>query len=181
MLVSNDPHLIEHARYLATQARDPAPHYQHSVIGYNYRLSNVLAGIGRGQLRVLPQRIAARKLNREFYQESLGSLPGVDFAPSSPDGDPNYWLTCITIDAKRFGTGREDVRLALDAASIESRPVWKPMHLQPAFSGCRVRGGEVSEEIFGQGLCLPSGSNLNEADLSRICEVVHRVYCGRGL
>ena len=176
MLVSDDARLIERARYLATQARDPAPHYQHSTIGFNYRMSNVLAGIGRGQLRVLPERIAARKAVRKFYEAALGGLPGIEFLPLSPRGVPNYWLTCITIDPDEFGAGREDVRLALEAANIESRPVWKPLHLQPVFAGCRARGGAVSAFIFERGLCLPSGSSLTEADLTRVCDVIRRVH-----
>jgi len=175
MLVSDDAQFIERARFLATQARDPAPHYQHSAIGFNYRMSNVLAGIGRGQLRVLPERIAARRRNFERYQVALGGVPGIEFMPIAAYGEPNYWLTCITIDPERFGASREEVRLALEARNIESRPVWKPLHLQPVFAGCRVRGGEVCASIFDRGLCLPSGSNLADADHERICEIVLRV------
>src|SRR5690606_23973890 len=122
--------------YLASQARDPAAHYEHSVIGYNYRLSNVLAAIGRGQLAQLPERIAARKRNRELYQSTLGALPGVEFNPILRDAEPNHWLTCITIDPAEFGASREEVRLALEAENIEARPVWKPLHLQPVFKDC---------------------------------------------
>ena len=172
MLVSEDAALIERARYLATQARDPAPHYQHSQIGFNYRMSNVLAGIGRGQLRALPQRIAARKRNFERYRAALGALPGIEFLPIASHGEPNFWLTCITIDPDKFGATREQVRLALEAANIESRSVWKPLHLQPVFSGCRTRGGDVAEKLFERGLCLPSGSSLSEAEHSRICNLV---------
>jgi pyridoxal phosphate-dependent aminotransferase EpsN len=174
MLVSEDGRMIERARFLATQARDPAPHYQHSVIGFNYRMSNVLAGIGRGQLRVLPQRIAARKRNREFYKAALAGLPGIEFMPEAEGG--NYWLTCLTVDPKEFGATREDIRLALEAANIESRPVWKPLHLQPVFAGCEVRGGAVSEGVFERGLCLPSGSSLSEEELASICDIVRRVH-----
>jgi len=172
MLVARDPEFTARARFLATQARDPAPHYQHSEIGFNYRMSNVLAGIGRGQLRVLPQRVAARRRNYEYYRAVLGAVPGIRFMPKAPHGEPNYWLTCITIDPEVFGATREDVRLALDAENIESRPVWKPLHLQPVFAGCRVRGGAVSEAAFADGLCLPSGSSLTEADLERVCALV---------
>ncbi len=172
MLVSEDAHMIERARFLATQARDPAPHYQHSAVGFNYRMSNVLAGIGRGQLRALPERVAARKRNRLFYESRLSALPGICFMPIASHGEPNYWLTCVTIDPAEFGATREEVRLALEAANIESRPVWKPLHLQPVFAGCRVRGGAVAAEIFEQGLCLPSGSALTEASLALICEIV---------
>ena len=172
MLVSDDVAFVEGARFLATQARDPAPHYQHSAIGFNYRMSNVLAGIGRGQLRVLPDRIAARRRNFERYRAALGGVPGIGFMPIAAYGEPNYWLTCITIDPDRFGASREEVRLALEARNIESRPVWKPLHLQPVFAGCRVRGGAVAASIFDRGLCLPSGSSLTEAEHGRICEIV---------
>lgn len=170
MLVSEDAALIERARYLATQARDPAPHYQHSTIGFNYRMSNVLAGIGRGQLCQLPERIAARKRNYEYYRLTLGSVPGIEFLPMAPWGESNYWLTCIKIDERAFGASSDQVRRSLELANVESRPVWKPLHLQPVFASCRVRGGSVSENAFGTGLCLPSGSSLSEADLSRVCK-----------
>jgi pyridoxal phosphate-dependent aminotransferase EpsN len=176
MLVSDDRELIERARFLATQARDPAPHYQHSAIGFNYRLSNVLAGIGRGQLRALPERIAARKRNRQHYLEALGGLPGIRFNPIADYGEPNQWLTCVTIDPAQFGADREDVRRALEAVNIESRPVWKPLHLQPVFAASRVRGGAVSAGIFERGLCLPSGSSMSEEDLARTCDVVRAQY-----
>ncbi len=175
MLVSGDADLVARARFLATQARDPAPHYQHSVLGFNYRLSNVLAAIGRGQLRVLPERIAARRRNFEYYREVLGGLPGVSFMPHAPYGRPNYWLTCITIRPEEFGATREDVRRALEAENIEARPVWKPLHLQPVFAGCRVRGGAVAEAVFESGLCLPSGSSLTLEDLQRICGMIRRL------
>lgn len=172
MLVSDDPDLIAHARKLATQARDPAPHYEHTELGYNYRLSNVLAGIGRGQLAVLEDRVTARRRNFAYYEEHLGDLPGVGFMPEAPWGRHTRWLTCITIDPAAFGRDREDVRLALAAAEIEARPVWKPMHMQPIFAGCEVSGGCVAEELFAQGLCLPSGSSLSEADLARVVDVI---------
>jgi pyridoxal phosphate-dependent aminotransferase EpsN len=176
MLVSRDQALVDRARFLSTQARDPAPHYEHSVIGYNYRLSNVLAGIGRGQLRVLDQRIAARRAHRTFYEKALGDLDGLGFMPLSPLGDWNGWLTVITIDPARFGATREDIRLALEKENIESRPVWKPMHLQPVFRGCRMFGGAVAERAFDQGLCLPSGSNLSESDRERVVSVVRSLH-----
>lgn len=176
MLVSNDGELIERARFLAAQARDPAPHYQHSVVGYNYRMSNILAAIGRGQLQVLNKRIQARRRNFENYRKALDDLPGLDFMPEARYGRSTRWLTCITIDREAFGATREDVRLALERANLESRPVWKPLHLQPVFEGCRVRGGEVAERIFERGLCLPSGSNLEPADQQRVIEIV-RACC----
>lgn len=176
MLVSDDGALIERARFLATQARDPAPHYQHSTIGYNYRMSNILAAIGRGQLKVLPDRIRARRRNFEYYRQALGDLPGIQFMPEAPYGRATRWLTCLTIDPSAFGATREDVRLALEAANIEARPVWKPLHMQPVFAQCRLRGGRVAETIFERGLCLPSGSTLTESDLERIVTIIRRQH-----
>ena len=174
MLVAFDEALIKRARFLATQARDPASHYQHSVVGYNYRMSNVLAAIGRGQLTVLDDRVKARRANFDAYAEALGHLPGVAFMPEAAYGRCTRWLTCLTIDPGAFGATREDVRLALEAEDIEARPVWKPMHLQPVFASCRVVGGGVSARIFEHGLCLPSGSNLEPADRDRVIEIVRR-------
>jgi len=175
MLVSDDGDFIAHARKLATQARDPAPHYQHSEIGYNYRMSNVLAGIGRGQLQVLEDRVQARRRNFDFYQQTLGDLPGIGFMPEAPWGRHTRWLTVITVAPDEFGADREAIRLALEAENIEARPVWKPMHLQPIFAGCEAIGGAVAEEFFRDGLCLPSGSNLSESDLLRVVEVIRRM------
>jgi dTDP-4-amino-4,6-dideoxygalactose transaminase len=176
MLVSHDRSIVEKARFLSTQAKEPAPHYQHSEIGFNYRMSNILAAIGRGQLAVLPKRVAARRRNFEFYRRELGGLPGMQFMPEAEYGRSTRWLTCLTLDPKEFGATREDVRLALEAESIEARPVWKPMHLQPVFKGCRVRGGNVSERLFETGICLPSGSALSVEDLTRVCSAVRRVH-----
>ena len=180
MLVAHDAAWMAQAKKLATQARDPAPHYQHSEIGYNYRLSNVLAGIGRGQLRVLEERALrapeARRRNFAYYQAMLGDLPGLAFMPEAPWGRHTRWLTCLTIDPDEFGASSEEIRLAMEAANIEARPVWKPMHLQPIFAGCETIGGCVAEDLFNRGLCLPSGSNLTEAELERVVAVVRRVY-----
>lgn len=176
MLVSDDPLLVNQARFLATQARDPAPHYEHSQLGYNYRLSNVLAGIGRGQLQVLGDRVAARRHNCEYYQQALGHLPGLEFMPEAPYGTATRWLTCITVDPARYGCDRDTLRLALAAQQIESRPVWKPLHLQPVFSGCEVIGGHIAESLFTSGLCLPSGSNLHQQDLDRVIESLQACY-----
>jgi pyridoxal phosphate-dependent aminotransferase EpsN len=175
MLVSNDPEYVCRARFLSTQARDRAPHYQHSQIGYNYRMSNLLAAVGRGQLARLPEKIVGREKIGTVYREALADTPGIEFMPVSGEGKPNFWLTVILVDPKAFGADREAVRLALEAENIESRPVWKPMHLQPVFEGCRVRGGGVSEEIFEKGLCLPSGNGLGSSDQGRIIEVIRRV------
>ncbi len=176
MLVSDDPKLVAKARFLATQARVPAPHYQHSEIGYNYRLSNVLAGIGRGQLRVLKDRVAARRRNFEVYQQALENLPGIEFMPEAPFGRATRWLTCLTINPAAFGANREQVRLALAEQQIEARPVWKPLHLQPVFADCESIGGSVAEDLFERGLCLPSGSNLTTEDLERVIQAITEIY-----
>jgi pyridoxal phosphate-dependent aminotransferase EpsN len=176
MLVSDDARLIERARFLATQARDPAPHYQHSVIGNNYRMSNILAAIGRGQLRVLHERVAARRRIFDAYRAALGELPGIAFMPQAPYGLSNGWLTCVTIDPDQFGANRYEVQRALDAANIESRPVWKPLHLQPVFAGCAYRGGTVASDLFERGLCLPSGSAMTDDDLARVIGIIQSVH-----
>jgi len=172
VLVSDNEELIRRARFLATQARDPAPHYQHSTIGYNYRMSNILAAIGRGQLKVLDERVEARRRNFDYYQQHLGLLPGISFMPEAPYGRCTRWLTCIVVDREAFGANREDIRLALEKENIEARPLWKPMHLQPVFAGCRVRGGAVSENLFKRGLCLPSGSQMTYNDLERVVGII---------
>ena len=172
MLVTDDGALAAHARKLATQARDPAAHYQHSEIGYNYRLSNVLAAIGRGQLRVLDDRVAARRGNFAAYASALGDVAGISFMPEAPWGRHTRWLTVITIDAAAFGMDRDALRLALDAAGIEARPVWKPMHLQPVFAPYESVGGAVAESLFAHGLCLPSGSNLAVDERDRVIAAI---------
>lgn len=172
MLVSREQRFIDTARFLATQARDPAPHYQHSHIGYNYRLSNLLAAVGRGQLRVLDERIAARRKNRELYEAAFKGVDGIRFMPIDARGTCNGWLTVVVIDPKAFGSSREDIRLALEKENIESRPVWKPMHLQPVFAECPVRGGALSEAIFADGLCLPSGSSLTRPQHERVVQLI---------
>jgi pyridoxal phosphate-dependent aminotransferase EpsN len=176
MLVVNDAALAAKARFLATQARDPAPHYEHSNVGYNYRLSNVLAAIGRGQLRHLADKVARRRANFDFYQATLGHLPGVIFMPEASWGRCNRWLTCLTVDATKAGTDREKIRLALDKENIEARPVWKPLHVQPLFAQAPRVGGAVAEELFANGLCLPSGSSLTDAERTRVVEAVHKCF-----
>jgi len=171
MLVSHRRELIDQARHLSTQARDAAPHYQHSTIGYNYRLSNLLAAVGRGQLQTLENKVTRRRIVNRIYWRGL-DLPGVEFMPEAPYGAPNCWLTCVTIDPAQFDADREDVRLALEEHNIESRPLWKPMHMQPVFKACGMRGGAVSEDLFARGLCLPSGSSLAPADQERVMEIV---------
>jgi dTDP-4-amino-4,6-dideoxygalactose transaminase len=172
MLVSHRPDIIERARYLATQARDPAPHYQHSAIGYNYRLSNLLAAVGRGQLRSLPGKLARRRAVNEAYRAALSPLPGVEFMPEADYGRSNCWLTCLTVDPGPFGASREEIRLALEAENIESRPLWKPMHLQPVFSACPMARGSVAEDLFNRGLCLPSGSSLTPEEQARVIDIL---------
>jgi pyridoxal phosphate-dependent aminotransferase EpsN len=172
MLVSADEALIKKARFLATQARDPAPHYQHSSIGYNYRMSNILAAIGREQLKVLDDRVTRKREIFAYYWQAFGDLPGIEFMPEPAWSRSNRWLTVIQINPEEFGTDRETVRLALEVENIESRPVWKPMHLQPVFAHCQVVGGAVAADIFDKGLCLPSGTALTESDLKQIVSVI---------
>jgi pyridoxal phosphate-dependent aminotransferase EpsN len=179
MLVSAEPELIERARFLASQSRDPAPHYQHSALGYNYRLSNVLASIGRAQLKVLDARVAARRKNYAHYARELGSLPGIAFMPEAAYGCSTRWLSCTQVDPKEFGATRDEIRLALEAENIEARPVWKPLHLQPVFAGCRCRDGATAERIFERGLCLPSGSTMTVNDLERTTATIRQ--CARRL
>jgi pyridoxal phosphate-dependent aminotransferase EpsN len=172
MLVAHDPDLIARTRYLATQAREPTPHYEHSEIGYNYRLSNVLAALGRAQLRSLPEKVARRRAINQQYRAAFAGVPGIGFMPNDPGGDSSNWLTVITVDGDAFGVGPGDIREALEEADIEARPTWKPMHLQPAYAGCEVRGGEVAEAVFEHGLCLPSGSAMTDTDVERVVEAV---------
>ncbi|WP_343672649.1 DegT/DnrJ/EryC1/StrS family aminotransferase [Chitinophaga sp.] len=176
-LISNDEKAIKHARFLATQARDNAPHYQHSHIGYNYRMSNISAGIGRGQLKVLEDRVLQRRGNNAYYRETLGLLPGIKFLEEVPGSFSNYWLTTLIIDpAVSKGVTRENIRLALEADNIESRPLWKPMHLQPVFAGAPAYVNGNSEELFNTGLCLPSGSNLAHGDLDRVTKIIRNLF-----
>jgi dTDP-4-amino-4,6-dideoxygalactose transaminase len=168
MLVSNDELLITKSRFLATQARDPAPHYQHSECGYNYRMSNVLAGIGRGQLQVLSDRVEARRQNFDRYAAAFADVSGVEFMPEANFGRATRWLTALTIDPGAFGCDRETIRLSLAEQRIEARPVWKPLHMQPLFADCEMIGGDVSEDLFERGLCLPSGSNLTTDQVDRV-------------
>lgn len=176
MLVSGDRELISQAKFLATQARDPQPHYEHTEIGFNYRLSNVSAGIGRGQLMMLKERVAARRRNFAFYQETLGDLPGIEFMPEADFGTSTRWLSCLTFDPDVGGIDREQVRLKLLEQQIESRPVWKPMHLQPVFSNCECANNGIAEDLFHKGLCLPSGSNLTDEELQRVTTQIKALY-----
>ncbi|HMM12737.1 MAG TPA: aminotransferase class I/II-fold pyridoxal phosphate-dependent enzyme [Bacteroidales bacterium] len=180
-LLSEDGELIARARFLATQARDNAPHYQHSHIGYNYRMSNVVAAIGRGQMQVLPARVAARRANFDRYQKLLGEINAkgyrIELLPEPEGFFSNRWLSTVIIDPENNnGITREDLRLAFEAENIESRPLWKPMHLQPVFADAPFYGEEVSERLFIDGLCLPSGSNLKQEDWKRIEAVFFSVF-----
>ena len=180
MLISEDKEFIDYARYLSTQARDPYPYYEHSEIGNNYRMSNIVAAIGRGQLRVLDDRVEAKRRIFDYYKQALGDLPGIEFMPEAPYGRSNRWLTVILVNPEEFGVDGETIRLALEAENIEARPVWKPMHLQPVFDSrgqrmegrgrrselrtqnypCRVVGGAVAEDLFERGLCRNDNRKL---------------------
>ena len=176
-LISDTENHITQARFLATQARDAAPHYQHSHIGYNYRMSNVCAAIGRGQMEVLAERVQQRRKNYSFYADALKNLPGVSFLQEPVGSFSNRWLTTIIVDPAQNGNiTREKIRLALENENIESRPLWKPMHLQPIFEGYPFYGDGTSEKLFEQGLCLPSGSNLKQADLERVAALIQALF-----
>ncbi|AEW01572.1 pyridoxal phosphate-dependent aminotransferase [Niastella koreensis] len=173
-LISANEEYIDQARFLATQARDHAPHYQHSQIGYNYRMSNVCAGIGRGQMEVLPQRVNQRRFNFDFYKQALGDINGVQFITDpGPDFYSNHWLTTILVDGDDYSV--IDIQDALNEDNIDCRPLWKPMHLQPVFKNCLYFGNGVSETLFDKGLCLPSGSNLTQSELNRVVTRIREV------
>lgn len=198
MLASDDKGLIDHARKLSQQARENFVHYEHEEIGYNYRMSNILAAIGRGQLKVLDERVEKKRWIFEYYKKALSDLPGIEFMPEPPYSKSNRWLTVILITPEEFGCDREIVRLALEKENIESRPVWKPMHMQPVFNGLRrkaqgaghqanrnkktyqsrVVGGQVAEDLFNRGLCLPSGTAMNEEDLERVVKGIRKKTLG---
>ena len=164
------------AIFLATQARDNAPHYQHSEIGYNYRMSNIVAGIGRGQMEVLSKHIGLRRTMNQFYQEIFKDIDGVKvFTEPSANFYSNHWLSCIIVEEEIAGFSREDLRLSFEKDNIEARPLWKPMHLQPIFKDCDYYGTDVSEKLFNNGLCLPSGSNLTVDDRNRIKESLYKL------
>jgi dTDP-4-amino-4,6-dideoxygalactose transaminase len=174
-LASDRGDLIEQARFLSTQARDPAPHYEHTTYGYNYRLSNVCAAIGVGQLRILETRVEQRRRINTLYREALGDLPGFRFSPEAHGMRANRWLTTVRIDPAAAGTDRERIRLGLEAENIESRPLWKPMHLQPVFVQAPRHGGAVAEAAFEQGLCLPSGSAMTHDEVMRVVNLVRHL------
>ena len=172
MLVSRDGDAIAEARFLSTQARDPGPDHTHSEVGYNYRLSNLLAAVGRGQLRHLDQRVQSRRDVNRSYRKRLADVPGIEFMPEADYGESTFWFTTVTVDPDVFGATNYDILTRLEAADIESRPPWKPLHTQPAYAGYPARGGRVAEHIFNRGLCLPSGSSLTADDLDRVVDTI---------
>ena len=175
-LVCSTPEEAAMTRFYATQARDKAPHYQHSKVGYNYRMSNICAGIGRGQMYVLEEHINARRRNHVLYREKLKNVKGISFlVDPTPDYQSNYWLTCIIIDPSITGFTREELRLKMEEANIETRPRWKPMHLQPVFKDCPYYGNNISEDLFDKGLCLPSSPVLSQEDLERVIDVIRKL------
>ncbi len=174
MLLTDDENAARKVRFWATQSRDPAPHYQHSELGYNYRMSNLAAAVGRGQLEWIDRRIARRREIFFYYQDALGGIPGLSF-PEEPNPDDWFstrWLTTVLVQPEKFGADRETVRLALAAGDIEARPIWKPMHLQPFFAGCERIITGVADRIFRDGLCLPSCSDMTDDDLGRVVKVI---------
>jgi len=173
MLVSNNREMIEKVRFWSTQSRDRARHYQHSELGYNYRMSNVLAGIGRGQLRVLDQRVRKKRYIFDFYRHELGQLDDISFMPINEWNEPNCWLTCITLGGR---VRPIDIIEALEADNIESRPIWKPMHLQPYYQGRDFIGRGVSDAIFENGVCLPSDTKMTDEDLERVCRIIRGLW-----
>lgn len=174
-LISNTEEYVKKARFLATQARDAAPHYQHSHIGFNYRMSNICAGIGRGQMEVVAERVTQRRANFDYYVKTFAGVAGFSFVLEPEGSFSNRWLTTVIVDpVKTGGITREDIRIALEKENIECRPLWKPMHLQPVFSQARQFTNGVSESLFNDGLCLPSGSNLTESDLNRVSDAIFK-------
>jgi dTDP-4-amino-4,6-dideoxygalactose transaminase len=175
ILVSNDKKLIEKARFLSSQARDEAPHYQHSQVGYNYRMSNICAGIGRGQMQVLNLRVSQKRKIRSFYEKIFNGIEGIKVLKENSNSFSNAWLSCILIDPKKTGFSREKLRLAFEKDNIEARPLWKPMHLQPIFKSFPAYLNGVSEQLFSQGLCLPSDTNMRENEFKRVEKVINNL------
>ncbi len=175
MLVSGNKEKIDEAGFLATQARDDTPYYQHSRIGYNYRMSNLCAAVGRGQLRHIEKKVEKKRYLFNNYMEMLSDVDGISFMPELSGTRGNRWLTCIVVDREKTGCRPEDLRTALESENIESRPLWKPMHLQPVFKGCRSYGTNVCERLFESGLCLPSGTGLSEGEMTRVVDIIKGV------
>ena len=178
MLLTRDERLASRVRHLSTQAREPAPHYEHTEVGYNYRLSNVLAALGRAQLAGLPEKVARRRAIRNRYRDALAGLTGVELMPEPDEASPNCWLTCVTIDPAAAGYTNEDLRAHLEGHDVESRPTWKPMHLQPVYKNAPRRVDGTAQRIFEMGLCLPSGSSLDAGAQERVIELVLEVAVG---
>jgi len=176
MLLADKGSWIDRARFLSTQAKEPVAHYEHREVGYNYRLSNVLAGLGLSQLDDLERRIAVKRAHFEAYREALSDLPGVAFMPIADPDAVNYWLTCLTIEPVDGGSSRDQVIAALAQAEIEARPLWKPLHLQPVFQDCASIGGDCAEALFANGLCLPSGSSMSDAERDTVIEIVRSCF-----
>lgn len=176
MVVSDDEELIQKVKFWATQAKNDAVHYEHTEIGYNYRLSNVLAAIGRGQLKVLPDRVKEKRRIFDHYHSALKDLPGVSFMPEPDFAHSSRWLTCLTVDQERAGVDRDALIRILEKNNIESRPTWKPMHLQPLYRDCEVIGGEVAAKLFQQGICLPSGTAMSNKDLNAITLIIRKCW-----
>jgi pyridoxal phosphate-dependent aminotransferase EpsN len=175
MIVSDDDALINNVKFWATQARDNAVHYQHTEMGYNYRMSNVLAAIGRGQLRVLDDRVQKKREIFAYYQKQLGDLPGIAFMPEPDFACSTCWLTCLTVDPDEAGISRDTIIQELENHNIESRPTWKPMHMQPLYAGCETVGGQIAEEIFRTGLCLPSGTGMSGDELEKTIKIIRNL------
>ena len=175
-LLGNGEGDMARARFLSSQAREAAMHYEHREVGFNYRISNVAAAIGRGQLASLDDRVSARRSVFDRYQQVLGDLPGLAFMPEAPYGTMNRWLTALTIDPAAAGISRDDVIFALEARNIEARPVWKPMHLQPLYADATRIGGDTAARLFGHGLCLPSGSSLTDAQVDKVADIVRATF-----
>jgi pyridoxal phosphate-dependent aminotransferase EpsN len=179
MLAAARQEWVDRARHWSTQAREPVPEYHHLEMGYNYRLSNVLAGIGRGQLEVLDERVRQRRAVAFRYRDAFADLPGLSLMPEAPYGLHTYWLSCFLVDRERLGAGRDDLLRALAVADIEARPLWKPMHLQPLYAGCDRYGGDVAADLFERGLCLPSSSSLAPEEQDRVIDVVRGAAVAR--
>ncbi len=177
LLASDNKEYIDRARWLSQQAKEPLPYYEHNEIGYNYRMSNVVAAIGRGQLEVLADRVTRKREIFDYYENALADCSGISFMPEAEYGKCNRWLTVILIDKNKFGATPDQIRIALEKENIESRPVWKPMHMQPVFADCKYFGGEVSEDLFSKGLCLPCGTAMDKSDLDRTIECIKK--CGK--
>jgi len=178
MLLADKESWIERARFLSTQAREPVAHYEHREVGYNYRMSNVLAGLGLSQLDDLDRRIAVRRTHYDAYRDALAGLPGVEFMPITDPDAANYWLTCLTVAPVEGGSSRDMIIAALSEAEIEARPLWKPLHLQPVFQDCASIGGDCAEGLFVNGLCLPSGSAMDAEDRAKVIAVVRSCFSG---